>query len=144
VKQINRFYFPVAAAGIFCLLLIWGGHASAEDANPCAEDIVKFCKDAKPGAVMDCLEQHERELTDACRTYEAKMGGKKVEMREEVRRLKIFRDACKEDMDKFCSDVKPGQGGIEKCLSTHEGKLSAPCRERLNAAMEEKAKGKTR
>ncbi|MDA8105300.1 MAG: hypothetical protein M0Z71_07925 [Nitrospiraceae bacterium] len=143
MKRIGRFYSQVAVAGIYCMFLIWGGQASAGDANLCAGDIAKFCKDVKPGAVMDCLERHENELSDECKTYEAKMGGKRVEMREEVRQLKIFREACNEDMAKFCKDVQPEQSVIEKCLSSHEGELSASCGERMKATMEERAKKKT-
>ncbi len=142
MKRIHRLYFAVALAGIICLFPVWSGQASAEKADPCTEDIARFCKDTGPEAVIDCLEQHESELSDSCRTYEQQMGGKKVEMREEARRMKIFREACKKDMAKFCSEGKPGQEGIEKCLGKHEGELSAPCREQLKAASEEKSKGK--
>ena len=129
MKRINSFYCAVMLSGFFCLFLIWSDKASAAEANPCDTDIARICKDAGPEAVMDCLEQHESELSDACRNYEQQMGGKKVEMKEEVSRRKIFTDACKEDMAKFCSDMKPGQDRIEKCLGTHEAELSAPCRE---------------
>jgi hypothetical protein len=143
MRQIGRLYFPAAVVGIFCLFMLYGNRASAATGDPCAEDIAKFCKDAGPDGVMACLEKHESELSEACRTHEEMMGGKKVEMREEVRRMKIFRELCKEDMAKFCGDVKPEQGGIEKCLRSHEGELSSPCSERLKAMQEEGAKQKT-
>ena len=144
MKQNYTAYLPIFAAGIFCLCLLCGTRASAADENPCAGDIAKFCKDVKPGAVMDCLEENEKELSDACKTYETKMGGKKVEMREEVRQMKILLDTCKEDMAKFCKDVQPGQGGIEKCLNEHLGELCEPCGEQVKARTEETAKEKTR
>ncbi len=92
---------------------------------------------------MDCLKEHENELSDACKTYEERIGGKKIEMRQEVRLMIIFRDACKEEMAKFCGNVGRERGGIEKCLSAHENELSAPCKERLNAVREERTKAKT-
>lgn len=36
--------------------------------------------------------------------------------------------ACKEDIEKFCKDVKEGGGRIVKCLKEHEAQLSEGCR----------------
>jgi hypothetical protein len=35
---------------------------------------------------------------------------------------------CREDVQKFCKDVKPGGGRIVKCLKQHENDLSAACK----------------
>jgi len=142
MKRIDRFYFPVFMAGIVFLCLICASSASAEGENPCSGDISKFCKDVKHGAVMDCLEEHENELSAACKAHEAKMGGKKAEMREEVRLMKIVREACKEDTAKFCKDVAPETGGIEKCLNEHKSELSGACRTGLNDLEAEREKEK--
>jgi hypothetical protein len=39
--------------------------------NPCKEDKVKFCKDAKSGGkkVVDCLKEHSAEVSPACKEY---------------------------------------------------------------------------
>jgi hypothetical protein len=144
MKLIDEYHIYISVIAVFCLCFLYGTRVSAGGSDPCTEDIAKFCKDVKHGGVMDCLEQHENELSDACRTFEQKIGGKKIEMREEVSHMKLFRDACNEDMGKFCQDIKPEQGGIEKCLSEHGKELSTPCRERLKAAGEERMKGNTR
>lgn len=47
--------------------------------------------------------------------------------------------ACKADIQKFCSDVKPGGGAIIKCLKDHAADLSPECKargERVKARME--------
>jgi hypothetical protein len=36
--------------------------------------------------------------------------------------------ACASDIQKFCKDVKPGRGGIAKCLRKHREKLSGECK----------------
>lgn len=35
---------------------------------------------------------------------------------------------CREDVKKFCGDVKPGGGAVVKCMKEHEAKLSEGCR----------------
>ena len=45
---------------------------------------------------------------------------------------------CAKDAAKFCKDVKPGKGGIAKCLKEHESELSASCKDGI-AAKKQKA-----
>ena len=49
---------------------------------------------------------------------------------------------CKEDIKKFCADVKPGEGRIAKCLKEHKAELSTECKrkseERREHAREER------
>lgn len=113
----------VGIVSLFCI------NASAETPNPCSQDMVKFCKNVQPGtpAMMDCLEKHENKLSNACRDYEATMGGARVEMKEEARNKIELRNACKEDISTLCKNVAPEQNGIIKCLSANEKKLSAAC-----------------
>ncbi len=47
--------------------------------------------------------------------------------------------SCKADIEKFCKDVKPGQGRIVKCMKAHENELSQPCKDEI-AADKEKSK----
>jgi len=42
--------------------------------------------------------------------------------------------ACKADIEKFCKNVKPGEGRIVKCLKEHQEELSPECQERGKAA----------
>ncbi len=142
MRRNDMAYLPVLVAGFFCFFLMGGTYASAAGENPCSEYIAKFCKDVKPdgAAIMECLEKHEGELSAACKAHEAKMGGKKIEMREEVREKVLLRQACRDDIAKFCKDVAPKTGGIEKCLNEHIEELSPRCGERARAAGAEKEK----
>ena len=103
MKQINRFYLATLVAGLFFLGLMFGTNSFAADKNPCSEDIAKFCKDVKPDmrSIMECLEEHENELSDACKDYEATMGGGRVESREKTRQQRAFLQACIGDVSKF-------------------------------------------
>ena len=44
--------------------------------------------------------------------------------------------ACKAYYEKFCRDVKPGQGRIAQCMKKHEGEISLACKEQLEAERE--------
>ncbi|MEK6770213.1 MAG: cysteine rich repeat-containing protein [Pseudomonadota bacterium] len=46
---------------------------------------------------------------------------------------------CKEEIKKFCADVKPGGGRVHQCLNKHENELSQACRDARTAG-KEKAK----
>ena len=129
MKQMKRITLAIMAAGLLCTGIISGTAASAADRSACSEDIAKFCQNIEPGiiALMDCLEKHESELTSACKAYEAKMEKGKAERREIVRERMNFRQACMNDMSKFCSDANPMQGGMIKCLNDHDKEISASC-----------------
>jgi hypothetical protein len=133
MKQMNRVHLTTIAAGLLCVGLMFGTDAPAADKNACSGDIAKFCQNIEPGmiAIMDCLEKHEKELSAACREVEATMGGGKVERREQVRENIKFRQACLNDMAKFCNDASPTQGGMLKCLNDHEKEISASCSESI-------------
>jgi hypothetical protein len=122
-----------------CAGLFLGANAFAAETNPCTDDIGKFCPTVKPGAeTIQCLEMHENGLTDACRAYEAKLHGKRGEMKEQVQEQKTFRAACGNDMVKFCNDADPADGGIVKCLDSHGKDLSGSCADNLKAMKKEK------
>ena len=129
MKQMKRVKIAFMAACLLSLGLIFGAYASAADKDACSEDIAKFCQNIEPGmiALMDCLEKHENELTSGCKAYEAKMEKGKAERREIVQERMRFRQACMNDMSKFCSDANPMQGGMIKCLNDHGKEISASC-----------------
>ncbi len=87
--------------------------------GPCAADIAKLCKDVKPGGgrLAECLKEHEKEISPACA----------ASIRETKRKLKDAHQACADDAQKFCKDVKPGEGRILNCLREHQKDLSPAC-----------------
>jgi hypothetical protein len=127
-KRIAR-YTHLCVSVLIGLSLMVSVNADAADENPCSKEMASFCTKIAPGtsAMMDCLEKHEQQLSNACRDYEKTMGGARVEMKEEVRTLTEFRKACDSDIAQFCKGVSPEQDGFTTCLKRHEKKLSAAC-----------------
>mmetsp|Transcript_34914 Transcript_34914/g.77608 ORF Transcript_34914/g.77608 Transcript_34914/m.77608 type:complete len:994 (-) Transcript_34914:752-3733(-) len=78
------------------------------------------------GKVLRCLtDKMDSIKADACKKevyYFEKM---------EVSNFKndiILAEACREDVDKYCSSVEPGEGRVHKCLRDNRKKLSDTCR----------------
>ncbi len=117
-----RYIFSIM---LLCLMSLPLGalEARAEGRGPCARDIETFCKDVQPGGgrIVNCLKEHESELSQACR-----------ERGQEVKaKVKDAQQACRGDVEQFCKDVQPGGGRIVKCLKEHEAQLSAGCKEQM-------------
>jgi len=142
MKRIRMACLITVAASLLCFDSMFETNVCAADQNPCSEDIANFCKDVKPDrrAIMNCLERHESQLSDVCRDYEAKMERTRVESREAGMHQMRFRQACKDDMAKFCKEAVSAQGEPLKCLKADENELSVPCNESIKAMQREKEK----
>ena len=133
MKQVNGITLVLMVTFLLCASLIFGTSASAADNNACSEDVAKFCQNIKPGilALMDCLEKNENKLTSACKEYEAKLLGSKVEKREKFNSMNKFRRDCQNDMASFCNDASQIKGGMLKCLNDHKAEISSSCSQSL-------------
>jgi hypothetical protein len=135
MKKSTRLYYAAIWGVLFMAVVMFGSRAYAAEQNPCSEDIEKFCKNVGPGpALLGCLEEHESQLSDKCKDYEIKMEGPRGESREFVRQQMRIRQACRSDVEKFCSDVKPGSYSVGLCLTSHLDELSEPCGQAVKAA----------
>lgn len=101
------------------------GEGKGPGSGPCAEDMAKFCKDVQPGGgrILKCMKEHENELSPACKQHVVEMKVKAGEAKE----------ACQDDVMKFCKDVQPGGGRILKCLKEHENELSPECKSKMGS-----------
>jgi hypothetical protein len=99
--------------------------AATQD-RACANDVKQFCSDVQPGRgnVMECLKEHQADLSAAC----------KDRIQAVQTRMQESRQACQSDAAKFCADVSPGGGGLVRCLRQHESELSAECKAGLAQA----------
>lgn len=43
---------------------------------------------------------------------------------------------CADEIEKFCNDVRPGEGRIVLCLQDHDSELSTVCREKVEAVVQ--------
>jgi Cysteine rich repeat len=119
---------------VFAAAMLSIGVAAAADIpaakGPCADDVAKYCKDIKPGdgRIARCLKENEKQLSPAC----------KSSIEEFKKKAKDAHQACEADAQKFCKDVKPGQGRIVKCLMAHEKDLSPECKAKMTEAKKDR------
>src|SRR5579872_146431 len=41
--------------------------------------------------------------------------------------FKDLKSSCKDDISKYCNDIKPGQGRLAACLNSNSSNLSSDC-----------------
>jgi len=101
--------------------------------DACKQDGEKFCKGIEPGEgrIIECMREHKSEFSDACKALMSEKREKRREFRKERKEKHEGQEACKEDGEKFCKDVKPGEGRIIRCLKEHQSELSSDCAEMM-------------
>ena len=108
----------VSSALLGALMLVVSPALAQDPGKPCQADVKKLCPNVKPdghGALLNCLEGKQDQISDACKdAVQAK--------------VQMVMDACKGDMEKFCSTVSPGEGKIIQCLKKNQAHVSAGCK----------------
>lgn len=121
-KRIAPMMHAAMAVAVLCAGLLAVSDVPAAQ-GPCADDAAKYCKDVKPGGgrLAKCLKDNEKQLSPACR----------ASIEESKKKVQEAHQACSDDVQKYCKDVKPGQGRIVKCLKEHDKDLSPECKAKL-------------
>lgn len=109
-----------------------GAAAPAQGRGPCADDVARLCGTVQPGGgrIARCLKQREQELSPACGQHLVSV----------TMRAHEIRQACDDDVLRFCWYVKPGGGRVLHCLKEHERELSADCRASVHQKRDAKGK----
>lgn len=114
----------IALSAVPILVSVSTAHAEERN-NPqaCRADVQKLCKGVQSGRgrIVKCLNQHESELSAACREN---IAAAKAEGKELAK-------ACKPDAQKLCQGIRPGKGRIASCLREHHDQLSGACSEKI-------------
>jgi hypothetical protein len=129
---------------VFSIMLV-GGLAFAQQKGPaeamaqglvktvaqgCEKEIKTYCKDVTPGEgrVLACLYAYEDKLSGQCEyaLYDAA-----VQLERAVAALSYTVNECRDDLTKFCSDIKPGEGRLLQCLEKNDAKITKRCKQAL-------------
>jgi len=126
----------VVQVTVVAALLLGTGQVLAADSmadslkKACNKELTTFCKGvpAGEGRILACLYAFEDKVSDKCieAVYDAA-----VQLEQAVAALKFAAGQCQGDLQKFCADVKPGQGRGLACLDKHDKDVSAQCKDAL-------------
>jgi hypothetical protein len=100
---------------------------SFEDRKECAGDIKTLCAGKKSKERKECLLENKAQTTPGCQAA--------IEKAIEKRNKKY---PCAPDKEKFCKDVKKGEGRVYNCLVENTAQLSPECSAKLTSKMEKK------
>jgi cysteine rich repeat protein len=99
-------------------------------AKGCEKELTTYCKDVTPGEgrVLACLYAHEDKLSGQCEyaLYDAA-----VQLERVINAVAYTANECRDDLTKFCSDIKPGEGRVLHCLDKNDAKVSKRCKQAL-------------
>jgi hypothetical protein len=128
--------FAMVAVAAIGLLVLAGSSFSAQQtlldsvAKGCEKELTTYCKEVTPGEgrVLACLYAFEDKLSAKCEyaLYDAAS-----QLERAVAALSYAVNECRDDLQKFCSDTKPGQGRLLACLSKNEKSVTKRCKDAL-------------
>ena len=135
----------IAWVVVIGMVLVFSGVVSAQQKGPaeavaqgivdsvkkgCDKELKTYCKDVTPGEgrVLACLYAYEDKLSGQCEyaLYDAA-----AQLERAVNVLSYAVNECRDDLTKFCSDIKPGEGRLLQCLDKNDAKVSGRCKQAL-------------
>ena len=121
---------------IVTALVFAGTSASAADdliqtvVNGCKQELETYCKDVTPGEgrVLACLYSRSDKLSGRCEyaLYDAA-----AQLERAVAALSYAGNECKDDLQKFCSEVPAGQGRLLNCIEKNDSQVSGRCKQAI-------------
>jgi len=93
----------------------------------CAADVVKYCNGVTPGYghIASCLYAREDQISDQC-GYAFEDVGDVIDIM-----FSTIRDSlaiCADDIEKFCTGTKFGQGRLFTCLNAKKAEIGSQCK----------------
>ncbi len=123
--------------GLSFFLFLFVGITHAADRGPadtvlegCKKELESYCKNVTPGEgrVLACLYAYEDKLSPRC---EYSLYDASVQLERAVTAVTYVANECRDDLNKYCSGVQPGEGRLLTCLDKNKGKISKRCNEAL-------------
>ena len=126
----------VISSFVVFFLLLAAGWAHAEESlveelkKACHTELTTFCKGVQPGEgrILACLYAFQDRVSGKC---EYAIQNAAAQLEQAAAALKFAAAQCKEDLLKYCGDVKIGNGRVKACLDKNEKSLSDKCKEAL-------------
>lgn len=96
----------------------------------CKVELDKYCAMVTPGdgRLLGCLFAYQDKLSNKCEyaLYDAA-----AQLERAVAALTYVVNECDNDLEKFCSDVAPGEGRLEDCINKNIAGVSKRCQQAM-------------
>ena len=93
----------------------------------CSKEFETYCKDVTPGEgrLLACLYAYNNKLSTRCEyaLYDAA-----AQLERELNALSYVANECRDDLKKYCSDVKPGEGRLMDCIAKKKDVITDRCK----------------
>ena len=116
---------------VMAVFLMTGAAAMADPVKTiedgCKTELDKYCAMVTPGdgRVLACLFSYQDKLSNRCEyaLYDAA-----AQLERAVAALTYVANECDNDLEKFCSDVVPGEGRLKECVDKNMANVSDRCK----------------
>lgn len=118
------------------MLLLFGTQVLAAETlvdtvvKGCKTELETYCKNVTPGEgrILACLYAYEDKLSGKCEyaLYDAA-----VQLERALTALTYVANECRDDLQKFCSDIQPGGGRLMACIDKNEKQVSDRCKQAM-------------
>ena len=118
------------------VVLLFGTQVYAADTlvdtvtKGCKTELDTYCKNVTPGEgrVLACLYAFSDKLSGKCEyaLYDAA-----AQLERALTALTYLANECRDDLQKFCSDIKPGEGRLLACMDKNEKQVSSRCKQAM-------------
>src|SRR5512143_1308379 len=116
------------------MVLVFSGVVSAQQAlidsvvKDCDKELKTYCKDVTPGEGrgLACLYAFSDKLSPQCEyaLYDAA-----AQLERAINAIAYAANECRDDLTKFCADIKPGQGRLLQCIEKNDTKVTTRCKQ---------------
>jgi hypothetical protein len=96
----------------------------------CKTELDTYCKAVTPGEgrVLACLYAYSDKLSGQCEyaLYDAA-----AQLERALTALTYVTNECRDDLQKYCANIKPGEGRLLACMDKNEKQVSNRCKQAL-------------
>ena len=119
---------------VVCCVVFFGGIAVAQQKGPvekvlegCGQEFETYCKNVTPGEgrLLACLYAYNDKISTRCEyaIYDAA-----AQLERALNTLSYLANECRDDLQKYCSDVKPGEGRLIDCIAKKKDAITDRCK----------------
>ena len=128
---------------VFGCVMFLSGISVAQQKGPvekvldgCNKEFETYCKNVTPGEgrLLACLYAYSDKLSTRCEyaLYDAA-----TQLERALNALSYVANECRDDLKKYCSDVKPGEGRLIDCIAKKKDVITDRCKNAIKDVSQE-------